>query len=191
MDRPPTNGHDPDVELVLDEPPRDIRDEIRDPLPQPLFSWRRAGIVALLVVAGLFVWAAARSGGGTDGGVDRESAIVSYTPSPGGQVLRQSQVGVELEAGYDGRLTIDGVPIPEDQMVGAIDPSSPEFAALPADLREQGPRPNNKHIVMFQPGPGKAITEYDTGTVEITVRYWRISEGIDSARTTTYTIRVF
>jgi len=171
----------------MDDPVR----EIRDPPPQPLLSWRRLAILLALCFAGFLVFMAVRTGGGTDGGIDTESAIVRYTPSPGGRVLRQSEIGVELEPGYDGRLTINGVPIPEEQMLGAIDPDSPEYQQLPANLRDQGPRPNNKYIVMFRTGEGKAITEFATGEVEIQVRYWRISDGEASARTVTYTIRVF
>lgn len=160
---------------------------IRDPLPQPLFTLRRLVIVAVLAVAVLCIYIAGRSGGDTDPAATSggETAIESYQPTPGGRVLRQSEVGVVLRDGYDGRITIDGVAIPEDQMVGAIDSSNPEFDP------EAGPRPNNKSVVKFQPGPGKAVTEYATGSVEITIRYWRIADGPDAATSTTYTVRVF
>lgn len=160
---------------------------IRDPLPQPLFSLRRLVILAVLALAVGCLYVAGRSGGDTDpaGNSGTGAAIESYQPGPGGRVLRQSEVGVVLEAGYDGRITIDGIAIPEEQMVGAVDPSSPEYDP------EAGPRPNNKSVVKFQPGPGKAVTEYATGTVEIAVRYWRISDGPDTAQVTTYVVRVF
>jgi hypothetical protein len=73
-----------------------------------------------------------------------------------------------------------------------IDPDSDEFRQLSPELQASGPRlPNVKNVVKFQPGPGKAITEYDTGTVEITVRFWPIAEGPTAAQSYTYTIRVF
>ncbi|HEU5152761.1 MAG TPA: hypothetical protein VFU19_19885 [Iamia sp.] len=159
---------------------------IRDPLPQPLFSLRRLVIVAVLAVAVLCLYVAGRSGGDTDpAATGATTAIESYQPSPGGRVLRQSEVGVVLKSGYDGRISIDGIAIPEEQMVGAIDESNPEYDP------ETGPRPNNKTVVKYQPGPGKAVTEYATGAVEVTIRYWRIADGPDAARTTTYTVRVF
>ena len=133
---------------------------------------------------------AARAGGDTSG-QGNDEAIVAYDPQPGGQVARQAPVGVELQQGYDGRLTINGVAIPEEQMVGAIAPGSEAEANLSPEQRELGPRPNNKNLVKFQPGPGKAVTEYDTGTVEISVRFWRVSEGPDDSRTVSYAIRVF
>jgi len=168
-----------------------VRDpsEIRDPLPQPLFSRRRLAIVAVLAVAVGCIVVAARSGGGSEE-AGPDEAIVSYLPSPGGRVLRQSQVGVELQSGYDGRLTINEVPIPEEQMVGAIVPGSEAWERLTDVQRELGPRPNNKQLVMFQPGEGKAITEYDTGSVQISVRFWKSVDGPQSGRTITYTISV-
>ena len=163
---------------------------IRDPPPQPLFSLRRLVIVAVLAVAVGGIVVAARAGGGS-GGAGADAAVVAYDPQPGGQVARQAPIGVELEAGYDGRLTIDGVAIPEEQMVGAIAPGTEAAAELPAEQRDLGPRPNNKNLVKYQPGPGKAVTEYDTGAVQVSVRFWRIADGPQDSRTITYTIKTF
>lgn len=190
-DLPPPDPGVAEGDLVLRQPDQAPDPSlIRDPLPQPLFSVRRLVIVAVLAVAvGGLVVAAQTGGGTTDGGPDR--AIIDYDPQPGGQVARQAPVGVELEQGYDGRLTINGVEIPEEQMVGAIVPGSEADVSRSPEQRELGPRPNNKNLVKFQPGPGKAITEYDTGTVEISVRFWPVAEGPDASRTVTYAIRVF
>ncbi len=198
---PPASGWhhegvlDDDTEgtLATDEPAGAFDPStIRDPPPQPLFSLRRLVIVAVLALAVLCLYIAGRSGGDTDpAATSGATAIESYQPNPGGRVLRQSEVGVVLEDGYDGRITIDGVTIPEEQMVGAVDPESPEYQQLTDEQRDLGPRPNNKNVVKFQPGPGKAVTEYATGVVEITIRYWRIAEGPETAVSTTYTVRVF
>jgi hypothetical protein len=187
---------DQDAEGAVDTPRQPVGVDpmsIRDPLPQPLFSVRRLVIVAVLALAVLCLYIAGRSGGDSDPAVTSgaDVPIESYQPAPGGRVLRQSEVGVVLRDGYDGRITINGVAIPEEEMVGAIDPSSPEYDALPEDQRDLGPRPNNKNVVKYQPGPGKAVAEYATGSVEITIRYWRIADGPQAAQTTTYTVRVF
>ncbi len=163
---------------------------IRDPPPQPLFSVRRLAILVVLAAAVVALVVAARSGGGSVGEGD-DVAIVAYDPQPGGQVARQAPVGVELEQGYDGRLTINGVAIPEEQMVGAIAPGTEAYANLSEEQRRLGPRPNNKNVVKYQPGPGKAVTKYDTGAVQIGVRFWKVAQGPDDARTITYTIKVF
>lgn len=105
-----------------------------------------------------------------------DPAVVRQVPEPGGHVLHQTSVGVQLLPGYDGRLTIDGTTIPEDQMDGAAPPGSPAY-----DPR-YGVRPNNKEQVFFTPGKGKVIGEYGTGEVHITVRFWRIADGERSAR---------
>lgn len=190
-DLPPGTAPDAEGDLVLHQPdPAPDPSQIRDPLPQPLFSLRRVVIVLVLAVAVGALVVAARAGGDTSGQAN-DQAIVAYDPRPGGQVARQAPVGVELQQGYDGRLTINGVAIPEDQMVGAIEPGSEAEANLSPEQRELGPRPNNKNLVKFQPGPGKAVTEYDTGTVEVTVEFWRVSEGREDARTVSYAIRVF
>ena len=172
-DEPATNGSEPPTPPAIDP------SSIRDPLPQPLFSLRRLGIVALLPVAVALVVVAARSAGDPeDRGAEDSIPIVRYEPPPGGRALRQARVGVELEQGYDGRLIIDGIEIPEEQMAGAIDPDSAEFQRLPDDQRELGPRPNNKNLVMFVPGPGKAITEHDTGEVLMIAGNRQINEEV-------------
>ncbi len=165
---------------------------IRDPLPQPLFSVRRAVIAALLLVAVGCLVVAVQSGGGTDPAdpVDAQAAIVAFTPTPGSRVIRQSTVGVMLEQGYDGRLTINGTAIPEEEMEGAIVPGSEAYEALSDEDRQKGPRPNNKEQVLYRPGPGKAVADLGTGEVQIVVRYWRVSEGEQTARTFPYSIYV-
>lgn len=165
---------------------------IRDPLPQPLFSVRRAVIAALLLVAAGCLVVAVKSGGGTDPAdpSDAQTAIVSFTPTPGSRVIRQSTVGVVLEQGYDGRLTINGTSIPEEEMEGAIVPGTEAYEELSPRQREKGPRPNNKEQVLYRPGPGKAVADLGTGEVQITVRYWKLSEGEQTARTFPYSIYV-
>lgn len=165
---------------------------IRDPLPQPLFSLRRAVIFALLLVVVGCLVVAVQSGGGTDPAdpSDAQTAIVSFTPAPGSRVIRQSTVGVVLEQGYDGRLTLNGTSIPEAEMEGAIVPGTEAYEELSPSEREKGPRPNNKEQVLYRPGPGKAVADLGTGEVQVSVRYWRVSEGEATARTFPYSIYV-
>jgi hypothetical protein len=167
--------------------PRRDPSEIRDPLPQPLFSWRRLVIVLLLGVAAGCLVVAIRSGGGTTPS-DDQVAIVSFTPTPGSRVIRQSTIGVVLRQGYDGRIAVNGVEIPEVQMEGAIAPDSEAWRRLSPTEREKGPRPNAKERVLYRPGPGKAVAELDTGEVQVTVRYWRVAEGEATASTFSYSI---
>lgn len=165
---------------------------IVNPPRQPLFSVRRLGLLAVLVVA-VGVLAVTFSRGedaGPQGVGCNDMAVVACTPRPGSHVLRQAEVGVELRPGYDGRITIGNVAIPEEQMQQALDPSSPEFQRLPAEQRTLGPRPNNRNVVKFQPGPGKAVERFTTGEVRITIEFWRESEGRDSSRRFSYSVIV-
>ncbi|HYI60582.1 MAG TPA: hypothetical protein VEW93_02125 [Acidimicrobiales bacterium] len=198
VDPPSPDEPGPGVGLEPDDPPVPVDPtaadeehrarEIRDPLPQPLVSVRRLVIAALLLVAVGCLVVAGRSGGDTDRRTDAQPAIASFTPAPGGRVIRQSTVGVILEQGYDGRLTINGTAIPEAQMEGAVVPGTDAYERLTEDQRRLGPRPNNRERVLFRPGPGQAITELDTGEVQITVRYWRVADGEQTARTFSYSI---
>lgn len=175
---------DDDGAVAVEDAPFDPM-SIRDPLPQPLFSVRRLVIALALVLVGVLGVLMVQSGEGRETDTGDGTAIVQYEPQPGGQLLRQAEVGVVLDDGWDGRLSINGVVIPEEQMVGAVDPASPEYDP---DL---GPRPNTKSTVKFQPGPGKVITEYGTGSLDITVTYWRIVDGRSTAKSTTYRVTVF
>jgi hypothetical protein len=109
-----------------------------------------------------------------------DPAIVRQVPEPGGHVLHQTSIGVDLLSGYDGRLTIDGTVIPEDEMDGAAPPGSPAY-----DPR-YGVRPNTTEPVFFTPGKGKVLDRYGTGEVHITVRFWRIADGERSARSVSW-----
>jgi hypothetical protein len=154
---------------------------------QPLFSVRRLVIVAILAAAFALLFYGFRDTGSA-GGNDQDDAIQRLIPDRNDRVLRQAEVGAELKEGYDGRLAINGVAIPEEQMEGVMTPEAQ--AQLPPELAGKGPRPNNKSSVRFKPGPGKAVTDLDTGAVELQLRYWSLEEGPENARTFTWTIYV-
>ena len=151
--------------------------------PTDRWRWpRRVAMFAALALAVLFCVRAiqrAPSPGVTQSEAT-DPAIVRQVPEPGGHVLHQTSIGVQLLRGYDGRLTIDGTEIPEDEMDGAAPPGSPAY-----DPR-YGVRPNNKERVFFTPGKGKVLDQYRTGEVHLTVRFWRIADGERSARTVSW-----
>lgn len=150
-------------------------------------TWVRRSIIAVALVgcAVLLVWVNSRADVGTPER-DRDPAIVAQFPAPGSRALRQTTVGAELKAGYDGRLTINGVAIPEAEMEGARDPA----AVDPVDLAQNGLRPNNRNRVFFTPGPGKSIETFDTGSVIIQVQYFRERRATSTGRTVSWTIAV-
>lgn len=155
------------------------------PPPDP-YKWVRRGIeAALLTVAIAFlVYAFSRSPDQADVNPVHDPAVLMQVPAPGANVPRQSQVGAKLQQGYDGRITINGIDIPEDQMDGAIPTTSREY-----DPR-LGVRPNNREQVLYTPGPGKVIDRYGTRQVIITVHFWRIADGPTTERAVTWSIYV-
>ena len=68
-------------------------------------------------------------------------AVESYAPVDGAGVPRQTQIVVDLEAGYRVELTVDGIPIPAVEIGG--DDISGRYT--------------------WEPGPGKAIEEWIAG----------------------------
>ena len=76
-------------------------------------------------------------------------------PAQGDEVLRQQQVGIDLGPRYDGSLVVNGVSIPDDQLL-----RRPEL-----------------NQVFFQPGEGTAVTELTPGRNCVIALVWPIAEG--------------
>jgi len=133
-------------------------------------DWARRTVIGLvlLVAFGAGAWLIGSTESNQNADLDK-SVIISLTPNDGAQAVRQTEVGADLAVGYDGRLTINGIEIPEDQMVGARDPQQ----VSPEDLAKNGLRANNRNQVYFKPGPGKVIERFEPGTIDITLRYFK------------------
>ena len=152
----------------------------------PMSTAKRRMVTAVVMVLALalLVWGNRTATSGSRPKLD--PAVVALFPNEGAQALRQTEVGVDLDPGYDGRLVINGTAIPEAQMVGARDPKTTDAQ----DLEENGIRPNNKNHVFFKPGPGKVIEELPQGTVFITARFWQDGRQSETTRSVSWTIRV-
>jgi hypothetical protein len=153
----------------------------------PWPNWKRRtliGVVMLLAI-GSAAWLIGSTDSNPNNDLDK-SVVISLTPNEGGQAPIQTEVGAGLAVGYDGRLTINGVEIPEDQMVGARDPSK----VTPEDLRQNGLRPNNRNQVFFKPGPGKVIEKFESGTIDVTLRYFKDGQPGEGAGTVTWSFKV-
>lgn len=160
------------------------------PVRAPSYGWpnwlRRSIITVALVFCGvLLVYTGHRAQVGKTP-KDRDPVILVQTPPPGGSGLRQSTVSADLKVGYDGRLVINGLPIPEAQMDGARDPST----VAPDDLKANGLRPNNHNHVAFTPGPGKVIEKFDPGQLTISLQYFRDHQARSTGRTITWVVNV-
>ncbi len=170
-----TDVVDPTVPPPPPEPARSTSRERRE--WPPLLRWALI-VLALGAAIAFFMFATRRTVTGVDGPAS-DRAVVKQVPGPGDRVLRQTEVGAELRPGYDGRITVNGQEIPEDQMEGALDPNSKE-------AQDFGVRPNNRNKVFFKPAPGKAIASFSGREVTITIRFWKESDGPGKARTITW-----
>ncbi|MBW3611512.1 MAG: hypothetical protein KY438_08275 [Actinobacteria bacterium] len=131
----------------------------------------RKVVVGLALVAALaaFVYAFTLGKGVTDE-VATTGAVEVLTPRQGAQVLRQSEIGIDLAPEWTGVLQINGIEIPEDQ------------------LRRVPPQ----NQVFFTPGPGKEIEELPAGQVEAVALIWRpvAGETREDADTVRWTFQV-
>lgn len=78
------------------------------------------------------------------------TAIEELIPKPGDLVSPQSTIGVNLRDDLTGVLQLDGVEIPQDQVV-----EQPTLG-----------------IITFKPGPDKELSKLPQGRRKITVVYW-------------------
>jgi len=116
---------------------------------------RRVVTVALLVVAlGLIVVSARYKGDPSDPSLT-DAAVEQIVPVEDATALRQSEIGIDLAAGWSADLRINGVDIPDDQ--------------------ERRVEPLNQ--VFFTPGEGRIIEQLAPGRVDVSAIIWRPSEG--------------
>jgi hypothetical protein len=138
----------------------------------------------VLVIFGLFI---AETG---DEGVDRPEEIESVQPVEDAvQVLRQERVVVDLEAGLEARLVIDGIELPTVQLGQAdIDPTAAPGQQIdlpPAAVFDPG-----NAVISFQPIEGAPIKSFSQGLHEVQVIYWNIEDGPNRARSYIWSFNV-
>jgi hypothetical protein len=141
-------------------------------------DWRQAGRVLrrvvigglLLVAIGLFVFAGSK-GAEEVPATSISSAVQFLIPDNGSpSVLRQAEIGIDLEPGWVAVLQVNGVEIPEDQY-RRVDPENQVF---------------------FTPGEGKEIERLAPGRVTVTALAWRPVDGEtrENARPITWSFNV-
>lgn len=110
-------------------------------------------VVAILLLAGIVLlagWISSRS--------DRTSGLPPVVervfPGVGDAMLRQDRVGVDVQGTYWCSLTIDGIRIPDDQIMGAKETG--ECYYRPGTPTEAG---EERAIAELAPGPHTATAE--------------------------------
>jgi hypothetical protein len=81
--------------------------------------------------------------------------VEHLVPPAGSEQLRQSEIGIDLAAGYEAALIVSGIEIPMDQL-----------RLVP-----------EQNQVFFTPGEGKVIEELEGGQVCVTAVVWKSAVG--------------
>jgi hypothetical protein len=117
-------------------------------------------------------------------GIDRPEAIESVQPVENAvQVLQQERVVVDLQAGYEARLVIDGIELPTAVIGQAdVDPDQQPAPGQQIDLPTTAVFDPGNAVVSFQPVEGALIESFEEGVHEVEVIFWRIEDGPDQAR---------
>jgi hypothetical protein len=87
---------------------------------------------------------------------DLPSGLIELRPARGYVIRPQETIGVHLDKGFTGELTLDSTPLPKDQY---------EVAGIATGF------------TYWQPGPGKEFSEIPPGKHTLTVHYWPTDEG--------------
>jgi hypothetical protein len=178
-------------ELVLADAADDGRDDqpsgpVRGRRP---FDWK-LWIASLPIAVGVLLIAYGVNTAITGDDVAKlPDQIESISPVPDAvQVLAQTNIVVDLEEGYEGRLTIDD---DEFETMRLEDFSNPNVEPgtqvdIPAGVLFE---PGNDTLT-FTPGPDIAITKFAEGNHTVRVVYWRTLVGEQEARSYTWTFNV-
>jgi hypothetical protein len=118
----------------------------------------------VLVAIGAIVFAVRTAGRETGAEV---VGIRTLVPIAGAQVLQQDRVGVVIEPGWDASLTVNGTPIPTDQLDKDLDLGQ----------------------VFYKPGAGKVIESLPPDRNCVTARVWRRALGPDAATARSWCFR--
>jgi hypothetical protein len=181
----------PGVELTDAEP---TAAEPADTEPRPKRRFDRGLFIASLVIAcgvALIIFGLTSAITGTDG-IDRPEAIESVQPVENAvQVLRQDQIIVNLVAGHEARLVVDGIELPTT-VIGQsdVDPNVQAQPGQQVDAPTTAVFDPGNAVISFQPVEGALIETFTEGTHEVTVYFWTIEEGPDQANTYTWTFEV-
>lgn len=114
----------------------------------------RVSIIAALVAVAAIMFVISVSSSDTNTIVVQDKNVTKVDPTPGGLARSTSELSVDLNDGYTGRLIIDGKPIPEDEVIV---------------VKSLGQ-------ITYRVGKGKTIEKFATGPHLAQVIYWKSDE---------------
>lgn len=121
----------------------------------------------LLVVLALLL----TNRGSKDVRVEGNPIIEALVPEADSEVLRQTTVGIDLISGYEAELTINGIPIPPDQINVLRDVENPRKSATTG-----GSFGSTLNRFVFQPLNGRAVPELLGGKNCVVAEFWPLSD---------------
>ena len=186
------DGHSPDADVVpanVEVTGTDVVEQAPAVGDPPRSRWQRLDkkllLASAVIAVGLVLMVVALATAVTgDEAADLPPAIESITPVYAAvQVPQQTAVIVDLAAGYEGYLVVDGVPIPTIRLdeVGRVDVEPGEQIDLPPGAIFE---PGNATL-SFTPGEEQAVDNFDAGPHTVTVVYWEPLD--ESSRARSYT----
>jgi hypothetical protein len=115
--------------------------------------------------------------------------IINVSPAPNDrQVLSQTEISVDLIDGYEAELILDGINIPttrlEDAAPQEVRPGQ-QIELPKTAIYDQG-----NSLIRFEPTEGAAVEKYDVGVHRVTVYFWKIEEGRNTARSFSWSFEV-
>ena len=143
----------------------------------PLVKFAKKAIVPIGLTAGaaIFLIAFFVANTDTDGDVIfSDPAIEALIPAQGSEVLRQSQVGIDLVSGFEAELTINGVPIPPDEVNILRNPENPDESA-----EAPGTFSDTINRFLYQPLEGRAVPELKGDENCAVANFWPLSDPSD------------
>jgi len=143
-------------------------------------------VIALCVVAIGFALSLAVTG---DEGARLPKYIERIEPVAGAtQIPAQASVLVDLVAGYEGVLVIDGLELQTINLGELRDETTPgqQVTLPPTTVYEPG-----NATLTFDPSPESSISSFSQGKHVVQVIYWETVKGRSSARVYSWTFEVF
>ena len=136
-----------------------------------LFSRLIGPLLLTMGICGVILGFALSSQGSSDIRVEGNPIIESLLPEPDSEVLRQSFVGIDLISGYEAELTINGVPIPPDEINVLRDLENPRESA-----ETSGSFGSTLNRFLYQPLEGRSVPELLGDRNCGSAVYWPLSD---------------
>jgi len=124
--------------------------------------------VLLLVVVVVCVGVLVKKSQGNGVNLD-DGNIEALMPPPGSKIVHQDEIGIDLAPGFEALLTLNGVPIPEDELLIV-----PQL-----------------NLVTFKEGAGKETVLLQGQQNCLTATYWRSATGPNQSTTRTWCFSVY